>query len=114
MKKIFYVLICLLMISNLNQTSNARTVQNQADALNHHYPMKSKPILAYTNSSEIIINKNTDFISLAFPGSGTRQNPYKIDGLNISLPNIDLIKISDTDAYFIIGNNNRNDKMNNI
>jgi parallel beta-helix repeat protein len=67
--------------------------------------MQSQPILAFTNSSEIIINNNSDFISLGFPGSGSRQNPYRIEGLNITLPNIDLIRISDTDAHFIVKDN---------
>ncbi len=55
----------------------------------------------YTQHFPIIVSENSDFSSFGFPGNGTAQNPFRIQGLNISYGGFS-ISISDTKAYFVI------------
>ncbi|MHA2278812.1 MAG: NosD domain-containing protein, partial [Candidatus Kariarchaeaceae archaeon] len=50
----------------------------------------------------IYIWSNDDFINYGFPGSGTPDDPFLIEGYSITNPNDNLINIFDTDAYFVI------------
>ena len=63
-------------------------------------------INSYQNHSPIIINGNTNFNDTAFTegwnGNGTITNPYIITGLNITNIGGELIRIRNTDVYFII------------
>lgn len=61
----------------------------------------------YTPAEPIAIGSNSDFISYGFPGSGTKTDPYRIEGLNITarIDWTELISISDVTAYFHIKNN---------
>ncbi len=53
----------------------------------------------------IQIFSDNDFSSQGFPGSGTIDDPYRIEGFNISAPSGDLLAIRETSVYFIIKNN---------
>ncbi|UCG03646.1 MAG: right-handed parallel beta-helix repeat-containing protein [Candidatus Heimdallarchaeota archaeon] len=66
-----------------------------------------KPLISnqYKPSSPIIIDENSDFNSLGFNGSGTLNNPFVIEGLNITSRMGYLIEIKNTIDWFIITNN---------
>ncbi|MFX0122589.1 MAG: NosD domain-containing protein [Candidatus Hodarchaeota archaeon] len=57
----------------------------------------------------LTIHGNADF--RGFPGSGTSNDPYRIEGYNIIDPRETLISISDTDAYFSLSDNNLDGMM---
>jgi parallel beta-helix repeat protein len=66
-----------------------------------------KTIIAnqYKLNPPIIIDDNDDFSNLGFNGSGTFNDPYRIEGLNITSSMGYLIEIKNTTAWFIIRNN---------
>ncbi|UCE09045.1 MAG: right-handed parallel beta-helix repeat-containing protein [Candidatus Thorarchaeota archaeon] len=51
----------------------------------------------------IVITSNAGFLLQGYPGNGSIDNPYLIEGLSITA-NQECISISDTDAHFIIRN----------
>jgi parallel beta-helix repeat protein len=53
----------------------------------------------------ISIVSDNQFALLGFPGSGTKVDPYRIEGLNITSSQEYLISISRTTVYFILINN---------
>ncbi len=57
-------------------------------------------IPSYITHSPITITSNADFASQGFPGSGTPENPYLIEGYSITTGTC--VSIQDTDAYFVI------------
>jgi parallel beta-helix repeat protein len=59
----------------------------------------------YSSNSPISITSNAEFDSLNFPGSGAIEDPYRIEGVNITSSSNNLISIVQTTAYFIIANN---------
>ncbi|MHA2251252.1 MAG: right-handed parallel beta-helix repeat-containing protein [Candidatus Kariarchaeaceae archaeon] len=58
-----------------------------------------------TFDDPIYIFGNDDFINYGFPGSGTPEDPFIIEGFSITNPNDNLINIFDTDAYFVLRDN---------
>lgn len=56
----------------------------------------------FTPHSPITISANNHFALHGFPGSGTFDDPYRIERLNITASTIDLIRIIDTTVYFRI------------
>ncbi len=53
----------------------------------------------------IIIESNDDFsLKYGFPGTGTQEDPYRIQGYYISYTGTARIKITNTDAHFVIEN----------
>lgn len=56
----------------------------------------------------IYIFSNEDFVNYGFPGSGSPEDPFVIEGFSITNPNDNLINIFDTDAFFVIRDNNLN------
>ncbi|UCG00635.1 MAG: right-handed parallel beta-helix repeat-containing protein [Candidatus Heimdallarchaeota archaeon] len=59
----------------------------------------------YTLHSPITITMNDHFAIYDFPGTGTLDDPYRIEHLNITASSGALIHISDTTVYFWINNN---------
>ena len=55
-------------------------------------------------SPSIYIEKNSDFKDLGFKGNGLEGDPYIIENLVITSPNIPLIHIQDTTVFFEIRN----------
>lgn len=66
---------------------------------------KISGVQEYTPRGPIAIIDNTQFISMGFPGSGTSNDPFRIEGYNISASSGPLISISGTTAHFRIMNN---------
>ncbi|MFX1424643.1 MAG: right-handed parallel beta-helix repeat-containing protein [Promethearchaeota archaeon] len=66
---------------------------------------KSAYSQTYTPHSSIVITNNAYFATQGFSGSGTLDDPYQIEYLNITAPSGDLISISDTTVNFCINNN---------
>ncbi|MHA2028120.1 MAG: right-handed parallel beta-helix repeat-containing protein, partial [Candidatus Kariarchaeaceae archaeon] len=52
----------------------------------------------------ISITSDEDFVTLGFPGSGTKNDPYLIEGYEITGSSLNLISIRGTTSYFIIRN----------
>ncbi|MHA2227084.1 MAG: right-handed parallel beta-helix repeat-containing protein [Candidatus Hodarchaeales archaeon] len=74
--------------------------------MNSHTPLLSSTIgQAITPHSPIIISTNNHFAIQGFLGTGTVDNPYLIEHLNITASSGDLIRISDTSVYFRISGN---------
>ena len=58
-----------------------------------------------TFDESIYIFGNEDFTNYGFPGSGTFEDPFIIEGYSITNPNDNLINIFDTDSFFVIRDN---------
>ncbi|MBA7499673.1 hypothetical protein ES704_02419 [subsurface metagenome] len=52
----------------------------------------------------IIINSNEGFLDYGFPGTGTKEDPFIIENLNITTSDDDGISINSTSKHFIIRN----------
>jgi parallel beta-helix repeat protein len=59
---------------------------------------------SYEVHDPIYIGSNDDFVAQGWPGNGAKENPYVIENLNISLPIISCIFITNVDCFFIIKN----------
>jgi len=59
---------------------------------------------ARIESDSLDIHSDTDFITLGFPGSGTKEDPYLIENYDISSSDINNegLHIKDTTKYFVI------------
>lgn len=72
--------------------------------------MVSKPVTSITGTTEyeqhdpIKISNDNDFKAYGFEGFGTPDEPYLIDGYNITDSTTDLIRIDNTVVYFKISN----------
>ncbi|MHA2245509.1 MAG: right-handed parallel beta-helix repeat-containing protein, partial [Candidatus Hodarchaeales archaeon] len=95
------VYLCVLLqepqLINENLFSGHQEIQFRS------YLQKIPKIQQYNQHEPIIISSDSDFVR--FPGSGTSEDPYRIEGYNISSPDGDLIAISNTKSYFSICNN---------
>ncbi|MHA2364426.1 MAG: right-handed parallel beta-helix repeat-containing protein [Candidatus Hodarchaeales archaeon] len=63
------------------------------------------PQTNYTFHEPIEISSNNQFELMGFPGNGTFENPYRIEGLEIISDTNDLLIIRDTDVFFQVSNN---------
>ena len=95
-------MICIILITGISlQSLSSADIRNQ-----NHLEIKET---TYTEHLPIYINSPSDFTSLGFPGNGTLQNPYRIEGLNITSPDNPipdvLIQIESITSYFVINNN---------
>ena len=63
-----------------------------------------KPILNYVSHAPIYIDSDSDFIFWGFPGNGTVENPYIIEGYKITTSDSYGIYIVYTSKHFIIRN----------
>lgn len=59
----------------------------------------------YETHESIVIKSDADFVTLGFPGDGSPENPYIIEGLNITSSMTPLIQIGHTTVYFHMRNN---------
>lgn len=66
-----------------------------------------KPVIStsYKQHNPIVIKNNSDFLTQAFTGTGTFDDPFLIEELNITSSAGYLIEIRNTTAWFIIRNN---------
>ncbi len=60
--------------------------------------------LAYISQVPILIDSDSDFITYGFPGSGTINDPYRIENYQITTTEEIGIQIESTSKYFIIQN----------
>ncbi len=90
--------IILLMLASIFLIIPYNGIDNDAQ-INTNVNMQAN--LSQTNHPAIIIESDTDFESQGFPGSGTYQDPYRIEGFTISTSEI-CINITSTNSYFII------------
>ncbi len=67
-------------------------------------PTTNQPIKELVSSGSIVIYSDADFESYAIPGSGTIDDPYRIENLLIELLNSYGIYISGVHKYFVIQN----------
>ncbi|MGY5878668.1 MAG: NosD domain-containing protein [Candidatus Thorarchaeota archaeon] len=56
-----------------------------------------------SDDPQVVIIGNSDFVDQNWPGAGTAENPYRIENLTITDPDM-CIYIEDTDVHFIIRN----------
>ncbi|MFX1252161.1 MAG: nitrous oxide reductase family maturation protein NosD [Promethearchaeota archaeon] len=66
---------------------------------------KSTNVRIYTSHEPILITSNSQFTSQGFSGSGTQDDPYRIEGLNITPLASGLIRIQDTTVHVLIREN---------
>lgn len=109
------MILALLIFSSLwewnptdpkNLKTNIR-ISHSLDADSPNIPHKataSEPP-QYVSHEPISIDDDADFAAFNFPGDGSPENPYVIEGLNITSVSYPLIKIADITSYFRIQNN---------
>ncbi len=62
------------------------------------------PVGALVDHDPIVINSDAGFVSGGFPGSGTVDDPYRIEGLHIVTDALHRngVEVRDTSAYFVV------------
>jgi basic membrane protein A len=109
-------------ISNLTYTSSVIgptiiqevnvTVRNKITSGEFTVPKDSTSLHQWITdmgiSFSISISSDSDFSSLGFPGAGTINNPYRIEGFSLFGVFPELIKIEGTTAHYQIKNNHLN------
>jgi parallel beta-helix repeat protein len=96
----FYTLAITIQLPVKNQYSDIQGTHNRV------IDEKIVEIQQYVVHDPIIIISDSEFASQGFNGSGTVDNPYLIEGFNITAsPKVDLIAIKFTTVHFTIKNN---------
>ncbi|MFW9976134.1 MAG: hypothetical protein ACFFDQ_12760, partial [Candidatus Thorarchaeota archaeon] len=88
--------IMLLLILN-SAVINARFSSQCFTVINEVRKFQS----SYAPHGPIFITSNQDFIDQGWPGNGSESNPYMIEGLNITSPQI-CIEIRNVDVHFTV------------
>ncbi|MHA1978463.1 MAG: right-handed parallel beta-helix repeat-containing protein [Candidatus Hodarchaeales archaeon] len=70
-----------------------------------HMLLSGVVIKEFIPQVSISITSDAEFVSYNFPGSGVVNDPYRIEGFNITSTSDNLISIVGTTAYFLITNN---------
>ncbi|MHA2094450.1 MAG: right-handed parallel beta-helix repeat-containing protein [Candidatus Hodarchaeales archaeon] len=68
--------------------------------IDHNY--HNTNVIKITSDIAITITSNNQFETYNFPGSGTADDPYRIENLNINASNKVLIEINNSNVHFII------------
>ncbi len=97
------LLLGLFIAGPITAPSNASNAMNAKDHSDGSVQVNPHVASSYTSHGSITIRSNADFASQGWPGSGTKADPYIIEGLNITDTD-DCISIQDTTAYFVIRN----------
>ena len=101
MKKVCVSLVLVLLFGFMCLTSSNQEILTIVE-------MPKQAVIAQTLSEPIQISQNDDFESLGFPGSGTPENPYRIENLhfilNETLWTRTAIYIHGTNKSFVIDN----------
>ncbi|MHA1303113.1 MAG: right-handed parallel beta-helix repeat-containing protein [Candidatus Heimdallarchaeaceae archaeon] len=71
--------------------------------LSNYSVFSSNNIKTFQKIGPIYINSDSDFIRLGFPGKGTKEDPYIIEGLSIKAEDFGIF-VSNTASYFTIRN----------
>ena len=101
------ILGIILLLTFLIPTSstflvNSASINNKQSSNSVILPFPVK--FNYIEREPILINNDTYFASLGFPGNGTENDPYIIENYNITATDDCSIRIEYTTAYFIIRN----------
>ncbi len=89
---IFILLLLLLYISNTQYVYQLET----------NPPKDTSIFSSLTPHASITITLNSDFVSLGFSGNGVFDDPYRIEGYNITTTDSYGIRIQDVTSYFRI------------
>ena len=108
--KVFFICIFTLgvIICTIDSAIHPTTkIPFQSEFLSRNTTPLQKTIIiqTYTPHSQILITSNSHFVSEGFVGTGTFDDPYRIENLNITASSGDLISISNTTVYFCINDN---------
>jgi parallel beta-helix repeat protein len=98
MKRIAAVLVLtLIAIGTANSHSSASSMTAICNSFS------PRIMRAYAFHEPVRITSNEDFVTQGWPGNGTANTPFLIDGLQIS-SNDECISISNTNSHFVIRN----------
>ena len=89
----------------LSQVKTEARVSNNPVALLEAFIEMKQRIQVFTPYEPITINSNDEFETHGFLGTGSWNDPYRIEGYNITDSNSDLIIIKNTTVTFRIANN---------
>lgn len=108
MRKFVFLVFCMLLIEGFvvaGESTNTITV-------NDDIKIQTPNLDQYQVHDPIFIDGNGGFAALGFSGSGTMEDPYLIEGVNItSTGYFALIQIANTNAHIIIRNSILNGLM---
>lgn len=91
-----------LLLPNFPENSE---INGEIRLFRHELHQRPLNLQTYTPHPPISISSNSQFGSAGFPGEGTIDDPYRIEGFNITDSVGPLISIKDTTVYFIISSN---------
>lgn len=94
--KILTVLCVLLLVPFSIIFTDPNSLHNRTDMMR-----VNNEFLAYTEHAPVVISSNGDFLSQGWPGNGTLDDPYMIQGLNITTSGW-CISIQNTGVHFKI------------
>ncbi len=94
---VLVVLLILILPLSLNSSQTHDIVTNISDL-----PIKDN-VISYATSSAINFTSNVDFALQGFSGSGSVEDPYRIENLSIIVDG-DCILVRDTTVHFVISN----------
>jgi parallel beta-helix repeat protein len=105
---LLWLTISIATLPNSLSTSRDGTVGVDDNPLEsaHVDPMPSLtavPLVAYESHDSISIYSDSDFSTQGWPGSGTQEAPYVIEGLEI-VTDYTCIRVSGTSVHFVIRN----------
>ena len=101
---LIFLLICFTVFHVGGRDTKGDPFQRRASRIER--PMTLGSPALYTPHAPIFITNDDGFSAAGFPGDGTKENPYCIEGLNItSFAPKGLIYIENTQAYFQIKDN---------
>lgn len=86
----------------LNDSNNIDITRSDLSEINFENPTVQSTSVEYNETSPISIIGNAGFSG--YPGDGTAENPYRIEGWNVTGSST-LISVQDTTAYFTINKN---------
>ncbi len=98
-----YLLFLLILVVSLLFIQKVDPVSDQTLSTEYETPDFIPVLSEYTNHSPIEIWSNQDFEDQGWPGNGTADNPYIIEGLNITSDGR-CITVFDTTVYYRITN----------
>ncbi|MHA2296718.1 MAG: right-handed parallel beta-helix repeat-containing protein [Candidatus Hodarchaeales archaeon] len=99
MRKIVFIVLISLFLLNTTVVDN--------NHLDHQLSPRSnlKVQVSSDEHDPIVITDNYNFSDLDFPGNGTFNNPYIIEGYSFAVTTNYMISIHDTTAHFVIKDN---------
>ncbi len=95
-----FVLVIILLMITVHPFINETKIIKEIDLKPTNFTQKE----IISNSLPITILSNQDFIDLSFPGSGTEEDPYRIENYTISTIEDNAITIKNTRKFFTIRN----------